>query len=296
MVNFINRNLGLILWSVIFLTSGASAFFLYDMIGVLAEKESAVTTAPKPPKGRPVEQGPTLRQKKDYELIVRRDIFSFPKGSAKTIKAKVQGRPTTLNIILKATIISPKGLAWAVIQDPTERKEELYGVGDSIQDARIMEIQKEQVVLMRGGQREILKLFVEGAGPGAMGRRPSARAERRAPSIPPQVISSVQESKRLAQQKIRSLMAQLRLRPKFEGGKPQGFEVGHVKEGSLFEAAGLRKGDLIVAINDQDVRSPTQLMKAYREIAEEEEIWLDIVRDGREETIEIDLEGMFSQP
>ena len=46
-----------------------------------------------------------------------------------------------------------------------------------------------------------------------------------------------------------------------------------------------------MAINDEDVRTPNQLLRAYRVVAEDEELWLDIVREGGEEdTIEIDVE------
>lgn len=86
-------------------------------------------------------------------------------------------------------------------------------------------------------------------------------------------------------------MAQLRLRPHFREGKPAGFVVGQVQARSIFEEAGLQKGDIIVAINDEDVITPNQLLKAYREVAEDEMLWMDIIRNGEEEdTVEIDLE------
>jgi type II secretory pathway component PulC len=70
--------------------------------------------------------------------------------------------------------------------------------------------------------------------------------------------------------------------------------VGQVRQGSVFQAEGLKKGDIIVAINDEDVRTPNQLLKAYREVAEDEEIWLDIISDGEDDSVEVDLEEILS--
>jgi general secretion pathway protein C len=90
-------------------------------------------------------------------------------------------------------------------------------------------------------------------------------------------------------------MAQLRMRPHFQEGKPSGFVVGQVQKGGVFEAAGLKEGDIIIAINDQDVKTPNQLLKAYRDVSEDKELWLDVLRGGGEETIEVTLEGVVGK-
>jgi general secretion pathway protein C len=90
-------------------------------------------------------------------------------------------------------------------------------------------------------------------------------------------------------------MAQLRLRPHFQDGKPAGFVVGQVQKGSMFDQAGLKEGDVVVAINDEEVKTPNQLLKAYKEVSQDKELWLDVLRDGQEENVEIDLEAAFSK-
>ncbi len=299
MPNLIHRNMALVIWSAIMATGALSLFFLHDMVELFTSDQGTTTLVIHEPKNKPKTDVPGLRPKKEYELIARRDIFSFPADQSSSGRGGGTERPTTLNVLLKATIVSAGGPCWAIILDPAERKERLYRVGDSLDDAKIVEIRRDEVVLMHGGRKEVLKLFAKTSkrrGPVSTAASAVRAGVRNLPVRKQPLRPAAQQASRKAQQRIRSLMAQLRLRPRFEGGRPKGFEVGQVREGSIFEAAGLRKGDIIVAINDQDVRSPTQLLKAYKEIAEDEEIWLDIVRDGQEDTVEIDLEGVLSRP
>jgi general secretion pathway protein C len=201
---------------------------------------------------------------------------------------------TDLNVRLKGTVVSPNGFALAMIEDRSQRDESLYMEGDRIQDAEILEIREDKVILRRAGRDETLKLFAE--KPRKQGRwKPPARttARRRYAQQRSARSTAVSGSGRRAQQRVRSLMAQLRLRPHYEKGKPAGFKVGQVRLGSVFQAEGLEKGDIVVAINDEDVRTPNQLLKAYREAAEDEEIWLDIIRDGEEDSVEVDLEEII---
>lgn len=53
---------------------------------------------------------------------------------------------------------------------------------------------------------------------------------------------------------IGSLFAEIRLRPNFRRGKMEGVRVEYVAPGSLFFRAGLRAGDVVLAINDIPVR------------------------------------------
>jgi len=290
--------MGSFLWFVIVISLAGLSLSLYDLYRTFRAPVGIPSSPSSFKAPGTVEPSSRLRPKDHYDLIAKRNIFAFPeqKGSSPNSETRTpEPEVTDLRVRLRGTVVAPPEFSVAVIEDPSTRKEDLYIVGDRLHDAEIVEILKDRVLLRRQGRVEVLKLFEEKEGRARGGaqakfspRRSSSHVDRGA-----LLRAGGAASSRRIQQKIRSLMAQLRLRPHFEGGKPAGFRIGRVGEGSVFQAAGLREGDIIVAINDEDVRTPNQLLKAYREVAEDEELWLDIIRGGEEETVEIDIEGIL---
>jgi len=81
---------------------------------------------------------------------------------------------------------------------------------------------------------------------------------------------------------IQRLMTQLRIKPHFSSGKPDGFLISHIQKGSLVENAGLQNGDIIKGINDIKIDSPSKLLEAYRDLDDASLIEIEIERGGAE--------------
>ena len=298
-MDFLYRHMARILLALILVSGVAVLLFAFDLQRTLRTNH----VKPIPVRSEKTSDGvletPTLKPRDHYELIAKRDLFEFPEGTEIDLGSKGSGDQeaveSALDVQLKGTMVSDGGFLMAMIEDWTQRKEDLYMVGDSIQDAEIVKILKDRVILERAGRKETLTLFSDQKSKGRRGRPSETGSAARARPTPRpsdrQPPSAASANERQAQQRVRSLMAQLRLRPHFREGKPAGFVVGQVQPRSIFEESGLQKGDIIVAINDEDVITPNQLLKAYREVAEDEMLWMDILRNGEEEdTVEIDLE------
>ncbi len=80
------------------------------------------------------------------------------------------------------------------------------------------------------------------------------------------------------------------LRTHFGAPEDAGVLVGQVAEGSPADKAGLQVGDVIVSINDQEVTSAGDLMVEIRKLDAGEEARLEIVRDGRSQTLTATIE------
>ena len=76
--------------------------------------------------------------------------------------------------------------------------------------------------------------------------------------------------------------------PEKNGKKLRGFRVRFVKSGSLFETLGLRRGDLITAINGEPIENYDTVMELYRSVDTITDLSLQI-RRGKEE-VELDYE------
>jgi general secretion pathway protein C len=304
-MNFLERHMAKFILALMVTSGVALVFFAYNLQKTL-RAGIVLPPAVSGDEGKGKLEIPTLKPKSNYDLVAKRNIFVFaetadgkPKSAAQTDQKPVE---TPLNVRLKGTVVSPEGFAVAMIEDPAQRKEELYVVGDKIQDAEILKIHDSQVILRRGGREETLSLFSDQTARGARGpsgaapagARPASASSPTTPSpTPPGSPAAVQQ--RGVQQQIQNLMAQLRLRPHFQEGKPAGFVVGQIQKGSVFDTAGLKEGDVIVGINDEEIKTPNQLLKAYKEVSEERALWLGVVRGGQEETIEVDIASVLSK-
>ncbi len=300
----LRQNMGRILVASMCVSLVGIIIFGLNLLETLRTPSSVPPSPPKSERTKKILELPSLKSKEQYDLIARRNIFSMGDAPKKAPAPEAPKAPveTALNLKLKGTVVSPGGLALAMIEDPTQRREDLYIVGDKLQDAQILRILPNQVILQRSGREETLSLFSETASKGglkpvqgkpqALSSRPTSPPQARPPGGPAPEASS---SKGGQQHAVQTLMAKLRLKPHFADGKPSGFVVGDVPMGSVFQAAGLKVGDIVVGINDEEVRTPNQLLKAYKEVSQAGELWLEVLRDGQEETIEVDIETILSQ-
>ena len=72
-------------------------------------------------------------------------------------------------------------------------------------------------------------------------------------------------------------------------GKLHGFKINYVKRGSDFEKLGLKRGDLLTAINAEQLDNLGAVMGLYGEINNIENLTLTVERDGRSEDIEYEI-------
>jgi general secretion pathway protein C len=102
-----------------------------------------------------IEQAPQVKNRKrpplkDFRVVMDRNIFGSKEKAAEGIKpTDIETlEPTTLKVALLGT----------VIEETDKRKQGLYRVGDSVQDAIVKMILRGKVVLRVGDKDEILTM------------------------------------------------------------------------------------------------------------------------------------------
>ena len=73
-------------------------------------------------------------------------------------------------------------------------------------------------------------------------------------------------------------------------GKLNGFKVNYVKKGSDFEKLGLKRGDLLMAINAEKLDSLGSVLGLYKDINNIENLTLTVERNGKSEDIEYEIQ------
>jgi type II secretory pathway component PulC len=98
----------------------------------------------------------------DYQSIAARNLFNTtpsqspaPQPASPTVDQPLQTQPLSLQLV--GSVTSTQGHQYAIIADLTKQGvQAVYQIGDSIQQAWLVDIQPTCVLLDRGGQEEAL--------------------------------------------------------------------------------------------------------------------------------------------
>ena len=220
-----------------------------------------------------------------YQPIFERHLFGkAPETIPKPEQIQIDTlKQTELKLKLWGTVIGGNNQTYAVIESD-RAGQNLYRMGDAIQNATIKMILREKVVLNVNGQDEILEMEKLLAAAGA---RPSPI--RTAVSAP-QNISINRSQLEGAVQNPNQLLQEIRIRPHFEKGKLDGLTITAIKPDSIFRKMGLVSGDILTRVDGEKIESMNDALKFYETIKSASTVKLDIKRRGQMQTINYNIE------
>ena len=263
--------------------------------------------------------------KPEYSMVVERNIFGATEKAEAPPKAEEKVEPienlaeTTLQLSLLGTIAGDTENARAIILDERKRSQDLYRIGDSVQEAEIKQIYRGKIVLHHNGNDEILSM-VESSGtsgiennnvpppsPRATSRsRRARRAVTRAPVSPepgavdeePGITQEIEEEVIPIQQdelqssinNLNELLTQVRVRPYFRQGKPEGLIVSQIQSDSIFARLGLMNGDIIASVNGQQMSTPEEAFQLYNSLKSGSPVSIEITRRGQKKMLTYEIQ------
>ena len=126
-----------------------------------------------------------------YQTIIDRNLFGSLTNASKNTQQNFDNlEPTSLKVALLGTVTDSQQKAYAVIEEIAQRKQGLYKVGDSVQNAVVKMILRGKVVLRVGDKDEILTMEESSSKrreketrPKRIKRRPRSRVIKR-PKLP----------------------------------------------------------------------------------------------------------------
>ncbi len=228
----------------------------------------------------------TQHELSHYQTIIERNLFKTnTETGSRPDKLDIETlQPTDLNLNLLGTITGDQKEAYAVIEDTAVKKQDLYRIGDTIQNATVKMILREKVVLNVNGKDEILG--IEKASGRQKIRKPSTELGRAGS----QNITVKRSQIDSAIKDVNTLMKQVRIRPNFKNGKPDGFRLTGIRPNSIFYKMGLKSGDVIMGVDGKDIESVDDALKFYQNLQSSPNVQLQIKRRGRLKTIDYRIE------
>lgn len=215
-----------------------------------------------------------------YNTIIKRNLFNTKKKTDKIEPVNIEAlKQTDLKLKLWGTVTGDSGKTYAVIEEQKGKKQNLYKVGDTIQNATVKIILREKVVLNVNGKDEILELEkVAGDYKSIISSKKSKRSFSQNITIKRSRIDR-------AMKNVNDLMKQLRIRPHFSNGKPNGLNLSGIRPGSIFSEMGLKSGDIITGVNGKNIESVDDALKFYESLKSSSNVQLQLKRKSRQKTI-----------
>ena len=239
----------------------------------------------------------------EYRAIAGRNLFrtgddSEPVTAPEPVEAPpvTELQETRLQAKLWGTVTGDDDRAYAVIQEPRKREQNLFRVGDTLEGATVKRILREKVVLTVNGQDEILSMEkTPGTGGPAVARAAaptpsSAPAPFGGPAGDSREVSLQRSEVEDAMNDVNSLMRQARIRPHFRDGKPDGLTLSRVQRDSIFTRLGLRSGDIITGVDGQPIQSVDDALKFYNSLKSASGMQLQIRRRGQTQNLQYNIE------
>jgi type II secretion system protein C len=246
-------------------------------------------------------------------VVTRRNLFHTAdlkkqEEVAKSLEPKPsETKPLApLKLKLLGTIVGTIVRPWAIIQDLSNQKQDIYREGDTVTEATVVKIFRNKVILNHGGNEEVLLAFESEPSPAGKEKKTPA-AEKQ----PDQAASGFRfDMGRLgrhvsqyrweldrsevnrAVENASQLLTQVRIVPHFDKGqldKPDGFQVANVKEGGFFDKLGLVPGDIVKEVNGEPVDSPEKAYAAYQKFKNESNVKIVIERQNQVHTLTYDI-------
>jgi general secretion pathway protein C len=221
-----------------------------------------------------------------YQPIVERNLFNTNKDAdSKPVSIKIETlKQTELKLKLWGTVSGLGGQTYAVIEEAKSRQQNLYKVGDAVQNATVKMVFREKVILSVNGQDEVLEIE-EIRGRSSVRRAPLTATKSRRQKITlkrSQIESSVKN--------VNELLKQVKIRPHTENGQAAGLMLSSIKRGSIFRRMGLRSGDIITGVNGDSLVSVDDALKIYENMKTSSNMSIEIKRRGRNRTIDYNIE------
>ena len=198
---------------------------------------------------------------------------------------------TSLRLRLLGTLVSTAA-GWYIgsILDLNNQKSSTVMVGDRVQNAEVLSIERDRVIIANNGRREYIGAE---AGDGAPAPPPIATTRPVTEPAGNQPygagIKALDDSNYevprnevdRALANLNDLAMQARIVPAFKDGQAEGFKLFSIRPDSLYSKIGIVNGDVIKRINGFEMNSPEKALEVYTKLKDANRIDIELDRNGQ---------------
>lgn len=254
----------------------------------------------------------------DFKVIVERNIFNsaqsgvINEAASNEVSLEQLGQlgpavKTNLDIKLLGTLVigdgDDKRSSATILGSKDKGKADVYYPGDEksfATNVKLMKVAKDRVEFINGGRLEYAEIEGFSAKKSIFAsadeihgkKEPLSKDEDKKKETPTVADASriVIDQKEVddALQNLDRLMTEIQIVPNFRGGKPAGMKVLMVKPGSIISKLGIKRGDVLVKVNGQDL-DVQRGMELFSQMKDMRSFALDVERGGKNQTLEYEI-------
>jgi general secretion pathway protein C len=292
------------IWVVVHLAVlTVGAYLVADLVNLLIARqlEASIRSEDRAP-GLPARATALVPDPAAYQRILEGNLFQPAlrgQTSAPVMATIAPVTPLDLPVSLVGTGEAEGVPSFAVLEDRTTREQQVYRLHDVVRDGAVLaKVERNQIVLRRDGQQQILVLYTDGTEdvtPSAVNATPrGAGIGAGSPDVKPVPTSTnrwVLDKQEVAAalNNLPQLLTKARVIPNFTDGKPDGFKIFSIAPDSLYAKIGLQNGDVLQQINGVEIKDPENFMRVFQQLKDETNIALDFVRNSRRESFSYEI-------
>lgn len=198
------------------------------------------------------------------------------------------GTKDNRQIALFGTVVGRSGISYAVFQDKTTKKQEVFRTGEEVFNVGTLVVVDAVSAVINANGNMLTFLLPEAEPSEAAIRREAAIGHPRE-GAPPLGARKSGESEWIIDQRalngvlndMQKVLTDARLMPYSDGGKVAGFRISEIKPNGVFNLIGLQNGDVLVKVNDYQIDSPQKGIQLLTGLKGESSLMLDIIRNGQ---------------
>ena len=282
----------------------ALALLAFPLLGLLAKDLLVLKYRPAVKAGavEAAVQAPAEAPFESYSAILEKGAFPSPSRQLTKIDIIAEGaasasHPVLTELRLLGTYSGP--VSFAVFEKTGSAEQEVFRAGQSVFDSgTLLAIEDGKAKLSAGGSEVTFTVFreqmpssisdmggssvevpdaVDGQSTGPGSRYTEKVAENSWVIDRKMVANSLNDMSRV--------MTDARLTPRVSGGRVEGFLVTEIKTRGIFDAIGLKNGDVLTKINGYDIDSPEKAVQVLSALRGQTNINLDILRAGKPKSL-----------
>jgi general secretion pathway protein C len=216
---------------------------------------------------------------KRIEALINRHVFGLVPltNNAQTERVET-AKATRLPLTLEAVFVADQNASSGAIVARSGEKGLLYKVGDILPgNARLIEVQQEQIILQRAGNREALAF-----GKSKFNPKAGVRKTKPVTTIKPKRnIASIEDIQNLIAENVESALSDFGL----EANEGRGYKIGNLSSNPYLQQAGLRPGDIVLSVNGQPLGNIQKDQLEFDNIMAQGSASIELERNGEQMTI-----------
>ena len=230
------------------------------------------------------------------DIIIERNIFGSSGWSSAKQNPEQKTKENSISVLkaqlrLLATVAGDEEVACAVIENVKTKIQDLYKTGDIIGGVQIGRIERNKIVLINEGQREVLHLYVtdgisdrlEKSTEPVIAQKPDAAEAVNVISPTEREINKKAFLARVGG--MEAIIKTVEIAPYLEDGQEKGVRITGLEGLSMARFVGFENGDVIQNINGSTVTNRRKAFQILRKARSQSSIDIQLLRGQQEKKL-----------